>query len=433
MTFASVRAAAEHIARTGTITPQQLAAFSGLWESMSDEQRQSFTDDWRAEGSPAVKVKAIALVSMAQATAVFTKSPSPSQLADLNDCLQRFAISTPARIHHFMAQVGHESGGLRWMLELASGDAYEGRKDLGNTLPGDGPRYKGAGAIQLTGRYNYQRFADFIKDPDVMSGAAYVANRYPFTSAGFWWQQNAINAFVDQGASCRQVSKKVNGRDPANGLADREVYFYRAVAAIPQGGQSGALNPTAPAAPSAVPKTTGIIVPAGMIGPRMAPPIKPGDHHLVANDRTEIMAAYNHAGTKLWEIPCLCRGQGADTEWRTTGSDTPPGLYKVGKIYKDYEQNPNPPFSKDRQSYGWYSFDLEGLEGQEGPKSRPYRDGIMIHGGGSACGWPGAWEGMQQLYPTLGCIRLRNAHLRDRVLPLVASGTIWVSVLQEAS
>ena len=134
MTFASVRAAAEHIARTGTITPQQLAAFSGLWESMSDEQRQSFTDDWRAEGSPAVKVKAIALVSMAQATAVFTKSPSPSQLADLNDCLQRFAISTPARIHHFMAQVGHESGGLRWMLELASGDAYEGRKDLGNTL-----------------------------------------------------------------------------------------------------------------------------------------------------------------------------------------------------------------------------------------------------------------------------------------------------------
>jgi GH24 family phage-related lysozyme (muramidase) len=55
MTYASVRSAAEHIARTGKITPQQLAAFSGLWESMSDAQKQAFTDLWRAEGSPAAK------------------------------------------------------------------------------------------------------------------------------------------------------------------------------------------------------------------------------------------------------------------------------------------------------------------------------------------------------------------------------------------
>jgi hypothetical protein len=123
------------------------------------------------------------------------------------------------------------------MLELASGDAYEGRQDLGNTRTGDGRRFKGAGAIQLTGRYNYQRFADYIKDPGVMDGASYVSIRYPFTSAGFWWHLNAINAFVDQGASCRQVSAKVNGRDPANGLADREAYFARAVAAISQAGR----------------------------------------------------------------------------------------------------------------------------------------------------------------------------------------------------
>lgn len=235
MTYASVRSAAEHIARTGAITPQQLAAFSGLDEGLTDAQKQAFTDLWRAEGSAAAAVSA--LVSMAQATAVFTKAPSAAQLADLNACLVRFNINTPVRINHFMAQVGHESGGLKWMLELASGDAYEGRKDLGNTQYGDGPRFKGAGAIQLTGRFNYQKFADFIKDPGVMDGAAYVASRYPFTSAGFWWQQNAINAFVDQGASCRQVSAKVNGRDPANGLSDREAYFDRAVAAIPQGGQ----------------------------------------------------------------------------------------------------------------------------------------------------------------------------------------------------
>jgi predicted chitinase len=237
MTYATFRAAAEHVARAGTITPHQLAAWEAAWEAASDEQRREFTELWRAQGSPAAPAPAAELVTMAQATAVFTRPPSTSQLADLNDCLRRFAINTPARIRHFLAQVGHESGGLRWMLELASGDAYEGRQDLGNTRTGDGRRFKGAGAIQLTGRYNYQRFADYIKDPDVMDGAAYVSARYPFTSAGFWWHLNAINAFVDQGASCRQVSAKVNGRDPANGLADREAYFARAVAAIPQAGR----------------------------------------------------------------------------------------------------------------------------------------------------------------------------------------------------
>ena len=239
MTFATVRGAAEHLARAGTITPHQLAALGRLDERLRDHPDilQEFTDGWRAQGSPAAPAPPAELVTMAQAAAVFTRSPSASQLADLNSCLRRFAINTPARIRHFLAQVGHESGGLRWMLELASGDAYEGRQDLGNTRTGDGRRFKGAGAIQLTGRYNYQRFADYIKDPDVMDGAAYVSIRYPFTSAGFWWHLNAINAFVDQGASCRQVSAKVNGRDPANGLADREAYFARSVAAISQVGR----------------------------------------------------------------------------------------------------------------------------------------------------------------------------------------------------
>jgi putative chitinase len=233
MTFATFRAAAEHVARAGTMTPHQLAAWEAAWERATTEQRQEFTELWRAEGSPAAPAPATELVTMAQATAVFTRAPSASQLADLNDCLRRFAINTPQRIRHFLAQVGHESGGLRWLLELASGDAYEGRKDLGNTRSGDGRRFKGAGAIQLTGGFNYQRFADFIGDPDVMTGAPYVANRYPFSSAGFWWRDNKINALIDGGATCRRVSARVNGRDPANGLADREAYFARAVAAIP--------------------------------------------------------------------------------------------------------------------------------------------------------------------------------------------------------
>ena len=99
--------------------------------------------------------------------------------------------------------------------------------------PGDGPKYKGAGVIQLTGRANYQAFANYIGDPRVMEGVNYVAATYPFTSAGFWWHNNKMNALVDSGASCRKVSQRVNGRDPANGLQDRLNYYAKAQRVIP--------------------------------------------------------------------------------------------------------------------------------------------------------------------------------------------------------
>jgi predicted chitinase len=218
--------------------PHQAAAVSELQQAFKQpgatyatvmRRDQGWFRTWSTDGKQADPE----LVTMAQATAVFIRQPSASQLADLNACLRRFNITTPARIRHFLAQCGHESGGLRWMLELASGTAYEGRTDLGNTHRGDGPRFKGAGAIQLTGRYNYQRFADAIGDPDVMDGAPYVATKYPFTSAGYWWQQNGMNALVDGGATVRKVSARVNGRDPANGLADREAYYARAMGQFP--------------------------------------------------------------------------------------------------------------------------------------------------------------------------------------------------------
>lgn len=154
------------------------------------------------------------------------------EIVELNDCLRTFEITTKPRIRHFISQCAHESGGGKWMKELASGQAYEGRTDLGNTQKGDGPKFKGAGYIQLTGRYNYQQFSNFIKDPKVMDGVDYVAEKYPFTSAGFWWRNNKMNEMCDSGATCRQVSARVNGRDPANGLADREKYYKRCVDVI---------------------------------------------------------------------------------------------------------------------------------------------------------------------------------------------------------
>jgi L,D-transpeptidase catalytic domain len=166
----------------------------------------------------------------------------------------------------------------------------------------------------------------------------------------------------------------------------------------------------------------------GLTGPRMAAPVKPGDSYLLVNDRDQDMEAYDHSGNLLWRIPCLARGQGRDNQWRQRNTDTPPGLYKIGQIYPDFEQNPKPPQSDTAMSYGWFSFDLVEMEGQEAANGRA---GIMIHGGGSGCGWPGAWAPVQRLLPTLGCIRCHNADLRDKVLPLCGQGTVYVGVFQE--
>jgi predicted chitinase len=155
-----------------------------------------------------------------------------SEVVELNKCLKTFDITTTPRLRHFISQCSHESGGGRWMKEIASGNAYEGRKDLGNTQSGDGPKFKGAGFIQVTGRYNYQQFANFIKDQRVMEGVDYVAENYPFNISGFWWMNNKMNELCDTGATCRQVSARVNGKDPANGLADRERYYKRCVDVI---------------------------------------------------------------------------------------------------------------------------------------------------------------------------------------------------------
>jgi GH24 family phage-related lysozyme (muramidase) len=168
---------------------------------------------------------------------------------------------------------------------------------------------------------------------------------------------------------------------------------------------------------------------AGMVGPRKKAPVKPGDSYLLVNDRDQDMEAYDSTGKLIWKIPCRARGQYGEREWSIKNSDTPPGLYKIGKVYKDYEANPSPPCTDTCMSYGWYSFDLEELEGQE---AKVGRGGIMIHGGGTACGWPGAWEPRQELFPTHGCIRVRNIDLREKILPLTQAGTVYVGVFQEA-
>ena len=166
------------------------------------------------------------LVSKAQLAGVWECAESlikDYEIDEMNACLQKYDITTTQRIRHFLSQTAHESGGGRYKKELASGEAYNGRSDLGNTQPGDGPKYKGAGYLQTTGRYNYQRLSDYLGDPRVMEGVDYVAENYPFTAAGFWWDDNKMNDLCDKGADCYAVTLRVNGG--TNGLADREHYY----------------------------------------------------------------------------------------------------------------------------------------------------------------------------------------------------------------
>lgn len=170
------------------------------------------------------------VVSTEQASAIYAKKLNDKQFKDLNDCLVRFNITTPERVRHFLSQTAHESGCLEWLTEIGDRNyfkKYEGRKDLGNVYQGDGYLYRGAGAIQLTGRYNYQQFADYMKDPVIMQkGADYIAEKYPFMSAGFWWNKNGMNQLIDKGVTVKEVTKKVNGG--YNGLQDRIRYYLKA-------------------------------------------------------------------------------------------------------------------------------------------------------------------------------------------------------------
>jgi putative chitinase len=142
--------------------------------------------------------------------------------------MKLYEISTPLRQAHFLAQVGHESGDLKYNEEIASGSAYEGRSDLGNTQAGDGRRFKGRGLIQLTGRTNYRKYGefkkrDFLTEPNnlvVGSDPALAAD-----AAGWFWNTRHINVPADAD-NVDRVTELINGGD--NGLPDRKVRLARA-------------------------------------------------------------------------------------------------------------------------------------------------------------------------------------------------------------
>ena len=137
-------------------------------------------------------------------------------------------ILTLRRTAAFLAQLALESGELRYFRELATGEAYEGRLDLGNTEPGDGVRYKGRGPIQLTGRANYRAAGRALNLPLEAQPELVETPAVGFRVAAWFWESRQLNHWADMGTveSFREITRRINGG--RNGLEQREAYHRRA-------------------------------------------------------------------------------------------------------------------------------------------------------------------------------------------------------------
>ena len=133
------------------------------------------------------------------------------------------SITTKQRACCYIAQLAHESAHFNTLEEYASGKAYEGRTDLGNTQPGDGVRFKGRGAIQLTGRYNYTRASkdlgiDLVSNPKIVSENPDIA----FKVSAWYWNKCNLNSYCDN-YDFRGLTKAINGG--YNGYDSRLNYY----------------------------------------------------------------------------------------------------------------------------------------------------------------------------------------------------------------
>ena len=143
-------------------------------------------------------------------------------LEPLNLAMEKYQINTPLRIAAFLAQITHESGSLNYVKELASGRAYEWRRDLGNTVSGDGPRFKGRGLIQITGRSNYKACGealglDLLTWPERLEEPLAAC-----LSAAWFWHSHGLNELADV-EEFDAITKRINGG--YRGKIERDTFY----------------------------------------------------------------------------------------------------------------------------------------------------------------------------------------------------------------
>lgn len=151
----------------------------------------------------------------------------------LNTAMQRYQIVGNKRVAAFIAQIGHESGQLVYVREIwgptPAQAKYEGRKDLGNTVAGDGFKYRGRGLIQITGRANYAACGealglDLINHPELLEQPQYAC-----LSAAWFWATNGLNTLADAD-KFEAITRRINGG--LNGQADRLKLWSKATAVL---------------------------------------------------------------------------------------------------------------------------------------------------------------------------------------------------------
>ena len=148
----------------------------------------------------------------------------------LNTAMNRYQIIGTKRVAAFIAQIGHESGQLKYVKEIwgptAAQAKYEGRKDLGNTVAGDGSKYRGRGLIQITGRANYMACGeglglDLVKQPELLEKPQHAC-----MSAAWFWATKGLSTLADAG-QFDKITRRINGGQ--NGAADRQALYARAL------------------------------------------------------------------------------------------------------------------------------------------------------------------------------------------------------------
>lgn len=163
---------------------------------------------------------------------------SDAQALALEETCLKFGITAPLRAAHFLGQVAHESGTGRWMSEIWGPTPtqlrYEGRKDLGNTQPGDGSRFRGRGLIQLTGRDNYRAYSQAMYGDDRIVKNPELAGKLPDAAlaAGWFWKRANLNQWADAD-NVLAVSNGINRGNPLsalqpNGIEDRRAQTKKA-------------------------------------------------------------------------------------------------------------------------------------------------------------------------------------------------------------
>lgn len=170
------------------------------------------------------------MITIEQLAAIMPLSSSVNRtrfIKPLNDAMAEFSINTPDRMAAFLAQVAHESGSLLYVEEIASGDAYDTRVDLGNTpqKDGDGRKYKGRGLIQVTGAANYRSCGkalqlDLMNHPEKLCEPVNAAR-----SAAWFWSTRGCNKLADA-KMFAAITKRINGGQ--NGAKERMAFFSTA-------------------------------------------------------------------------------------------------------------------------------------------------------------------------------------------------------------